>query len=178
MYEQTMMESQSASLSPSSASLASLSPRSASLASLSPDPTSLASLSPEPASLASLSPSSASLASLSPDPASLASLSPDPASLASLSPAAKDGKRTLRRGFAVLDADRRKEIARLGGQTAHKNGNAHRFNPEEASLAGKKGGATISEDRDYMADIGRRGGLAKRGYKLRRSEQQNPSAVN
>ncbi|MBP6608133.1 MAG: hypothetical protein KA258_01015 [Deltaproteobacteria bacterium] len=98
--------------------------------------------------------------------------------MASLSPAAKDGKRTLRRGFAVLDADRRKEIARLGGQTAHKNGNAHRFNPEEASLAGKKGGATISEDRDYMADIGRRGGLAKRGYKLRRSEQQNPSAVN
>jgi hypothetical protein len=38
MYKQTMMETQSASLSPSSASLASLSPSSASLASLSPDP--------------------------------------------------------------------------------------------------------------------------------------------
>ncbi len=148
MYKQTMMETHAASLSPSAASLAAPSP----------DP--------------------AFFSSQSPDPAFFSSQSPDPASLASLSPAAKDGKRTLRRGFAVLDADRRKEIARLGGQTAHKNGNAHRFNPEEASLAGKKGGATISEDRDYMADIGRRGGLAKRGYKLRRSEQQNPSAVN
>ena len=148
MYKQTMMETHSASLSASAASLAAPSP----------DP--------------------AFFSSQSPDPASLAAPSPDPAFFSSPSPAAKDGKRTLRRGFAVLDADRRKEIARLGGQTAHKNGNAHRFNPEEASLAGKKGGATISEDRDYMADIGRRGGLAKRGYKLRRSEQQSPSEVN
>lgn len=73
----------------------------------------------------------------------------------------------------MLDAERRREIARLGGQTAHKNGNAHRFNPQEASLAGKKGGATVSENRDYMADIGRRGGLAKRGYKQRRAAEQS-----
>jgi len=87
-------------------------------------------------------------------------------------------KKPLRRGFAVLDAERRREIARLGGQTAHKNGNAHRFNPEEASEAGKKGGATVSENRNYMADIGRRGGLAKRGYKLRRAKLQPATEQN
>ncbi len=168
MYKQTMMETHSASLSASAASLAAPSP----------DPAFFSSQSPDPAFFSSQSPDPAFFSSQSPDPASLAAPSPDPAFFSSPSPAAKDGKRTLRRGFAVLDADRRKEIARLGGQTAHKNGNAHRFNPEEASLAGKKGGATISEDRDYMADIGRRGGLAKRGYKLRRSEQQSPSEVN
>ncbi|MBL8632871.1 MAG: stress-induced protein [Myxococcales bacterium] len=86
-------------------------------------------------------------------------------------------KKPLPRGFAVLDAERRREIARLGGQTAHKNGNAHRFNPQEASQAGKKGGATVSENRDYMADIGRRGGLAKRGYKQRRAAEQSEAVM-
>ncbi len=118
---------------------------------------------------------SASLASASLAPASLA-----PASLADVVPAtqAPTVKKPVRRGFAVLDAERRKEIARLGGKTAHANGNAHRFNPEEASLAGKKGGAVISENRDYMADIGRRGGLAKRGYKLRRAQADAETQSN
>ena len=115
-------------------------------------------------------------AALSPAALSPAALSPAALSPAALSPAALDGttpavKKPVRRGFAVLDAERRREIARLGGKTAHANGNAHRFNPEEASLTGKKGGAVISENRDYMANIGRRGGLAKRGYKLRRAQQ-------
>lgn len=116
-------------------------------------------------------------------PAALSSAALAPAALSSaaLAPAALDGatpavaKKPVRRGFAVLDAERRREIARLGGKTAHANGNAHRFNPEEASLAGKKGGAVISENRDYMANIGRRGGLAKRGYKLRRAQQTEAS---
>ncbi len=115
---------------------------------------------------------SASLASASLAPASLS-----PASLADVTPV-PTAKKPGRRGFAVLDAERRKEIARLGGKTAHANGNAHRFNPEEASLAGKKGGAVISENRDYMADIGRRGGLAKRGYKLRRAQADAETQSN
>ena len=115
---------------------------------------------------------SASLASASLAPASLS-----PASLADVAPA-PTVKKPVRRGFAVLDAERRKEIARLGGKTAHANGNAHRFNPEEASLAGKKGGAVISENRTYMADIGRRGGLAKRGYKLRRAQADAETQSN
>jgi len=113
------------------------------------------------------------LAEPSPKDGTAAELAPAASASNDAVPAALSApKKPLQRGFAVLDAERRKEIARLGGKTAHKNGNAHRFNPEEASMAGKKGGATISENRDYMADIGRRGGLAKRGYKIRRAEQQ------
>ncbi|HXG21713.1 MAG TPA: KGG domain-containing protein [Methylomirabilota bacterium] len=64
-----------------------------------------------------------------------------------------------KRGFAALTVERRREIARQGGQTAHARGRAHEFTTEEAREAGRKGGRTISRDRQYMATIGRRGGL-------------------
>lgn len=63
-----------------------------------------------------------------------------------------------KRGFAALSAERRKEIARIGGQAAHAQGTAHQFSPDEARLAGQRGGATTGQDRDHMAAIGRRGG--------------------
>jgi general stress protein YciG len=44
------------------------------------------------------------------------------------------------RGFAILGAEKRKEIARKGGKTAHAMGRAHRFSREEAKIAGQKGG--------------------------------------
>ncbi|HEY9792578.1 MAG TPA: hypothetical protein V6D22_19410 [Candidatus Obscuribacterales bacterium] len=44
------------------------------------------------------------------------------------------------RGFAILGAEKRKEIARKGGKTAHAMGRAHRFSREEAKVAGQKGG--------------------------------------
>lgn len=65
------------------------------------------------------------------------------------------------RGFAAMDRNLQRQIARLGGQTAHKSGQAHKFTKEEARLAGRKGGQAVSRDRDYMADIGRRGGTAR-----------------
>lgn len=43
-----------------------------------------------------------------------------------------------RRGFAAMDPQRQREIASLGGQTAHREGRAHRFTTEEARAAGKK----------------------------------------
>lgn len=45
------------------------------------------------------------------------------------------------RGFASMNKDKQREIASKGGKTAHANGNAHRFTPEEAREAGRKGGA-------------------------------------
>lgn len=62
------------------------------------------------------------------------------------------------RGFARMDADRQREIASAGGKAAHAAGMAHEFTPEEARAAGKRGGRKISEDREHMAAIGRRGG--------------------
>jgi general stress protein YciG len=64
------------------------------------------------------------------------------------------------RGFAAMVPERQREIARLGGRTAHARRRAHRFTPEEARAAGRKGGQAVSQDRDHMAEIGRRGGSA------------------
>jgi general stress protein YciG len=73
--------------------------------------------------------------------------------------------RPARRGFAAMDQARQRQIASLGGRTAHQRGQAHEFTSEEARQAGRKGGEMISRNRDYMAAIGRRGGTA-RGLRL------------
>ena len=70
-----------------------------------------------------------------------------------------------RRGFAVLDKEARREIARAGGVAAHAVGLAHRFTSELAREAGKKGGATTAADREHMREIGRKGGHGKRGFR-------------
>jgi hypothetical protein len=72
-----------------------------------------------------------------------------------------------RRGFAVMDRDTLRSICAQGGRTAHANGRAHQFNAEEASRAGKKGGAVVGANREYMAVIGQRGGKAKKGFRKR-----------
>lgn len=46
-----------------------------------------------------------------------------------------------RRGFAVMDRDKQREIASKGGRAAHEKGTAHRWSEEEAKEAGRKGGA-------------------------------------
>jgi general stress protein YciG len=43
-------------------------------------------------------------------------------------------------GFAAMDKEKHRKIARLGGIAAHKKGVAHEFTPEEARAAGRKGG--------------------------------------
>lgn len=73
----------------------------------------------------------------------------------------KNEDRTARRGFASMDRIRQKEIARMGGRASHEKGKAHQFTPEEARVAGRKGGETISQNRQHMAEIGRRGGMRR-----------------
>lgn len=68
-----------------------------------------------------------------------------------------------RRGFAAMDPAKQKEIARKGGRAAHVVGTAHEFTPDEARVAGKRGGAVVSRDREHMARIGRFGGQARAG---------------
>lgn len=45
-----------------------------------------------------------------------------------------------RRGFAALDPEQLREMARKGGQAAWDKGTAHRWTVEEAKQAGRKGG--------------------------------------
>jgi len=68
----------------------------------------------------------------------------------------------LARGFAKMDPARQKEIAKKGGVAAHQSGHAHKFSTEEARAAGRKGGKTVSENRQHMAEIGRKGGEARK----------------
>lgn len=65
------------------------------------------------------------------------------------------------KGFAAMDAKKQREIASKGGKAAHAKGTAHEFDSEEARTAGRRGGHAISRNRDYMAEIGSRGGLSK-----------------
>jgi len=48
--------------------------------------------------------------------------------------------RKQKKGFAVLSPEKRSEISRLGGIAAHAQGKGHEFTPEEAKVAGRKGG--------------------------------------
>jgi general stress protein YciG len=62
------------------------------------------------------------------------------------------------RGFAGMDEKKQREIASEGGKAAHEKGTAHEFTPEEARAAGKKGGETVSQDKEHMSEIGKKGG--------------------
>jgi uncharacterized protein len=75
-------------------------------------------------------------------------------------------------GFASMDQEIQREIASKGGRAAHAKGAAHEFTSEEAREAGRKGGESISQDREHMATIGRQGG--KQSRVTRRSHPDNP----
>jgi general stress protein YciG len=70
------------------------------------------------------------------------------------------GKDTSNRGFASMDEDKQREIASMGGKAAHEKWTAHEFTSEEAREAGKKGGETVSQDREHMSEIWQKGGKA------------------
>jgi uncharacterized protein len=77
--------------------------------------------------------------------------------------AASNGTTSRRsnRGFASMDRGKQKEIASKGGKAAHAKGTAHEFDSGEAREAGRKGGLAVSQNREHMAKIGRRGGEAR-----------------
>lgn len=60
----------------------------------------------------------------------------------------------LRKGFAVMDPKRMREIAAQGGRTAHSSGRAHKWNSEEAIAAGKKSAAVRAAKRAMAEDKG------------------------
>jgi general stress protein YciG len=56
-----------------------------------------------------------------------------------------------KQGLAAMDPEKRRAIARLGGQTVQRLGTGHRFTPEEARKAGKKEGrATGKTDNAHL----------------------------
>ncbi len=87
-----------------------------------------------------------------------------------------------RRGFASMDPARQREIASKGGRAAHEKGTAHEWSSDEARMAGRKGGVTVSRDRAHMAAIGREGGesrsaAARQARMARMAEREVPMQV-
>jgi general stress protein YciG len=78
------------------------------------------------------------------------------------------------RGFAAMDAEKQRQIASKGGKIAHQRGHAHEFTPEEAREAGRKGGITVSRDKQHMAAIGRLGGEARSQSRSASQSEQSP----
>lgn len=52
-----------------------------------------------------------------------------------------------RRGFAAMNPDQVRELARRGGVAAHRAGTAHEFSSDEARAAGRKGGLAAHSGR-------------------------------
>jgi general stress protein YciG len=82
------------------------------------------------------------------------------------------GKRSSR-GFAAMSPERQKQIASEGGRAAHRLGVAHEWSSDEARNAGRKGGQIVSQNREHMSEIGRRGGQNSGGRRNRSSQQNN-----
>jgi general stress protein YciG len=79
-----------------------------------------------------------------------------------------------KRGFASMTPEKRKAIASLGGRKAHQAGTAFKFTKELARAAGRIGGQAVSQNKEHMAEIGRRGGEASaisKGYNLIRFDR-------
>jgi general stress protein YciG len=86
------------------------------------------------------------------------------------------GRARSNRGFASMDRSKQREIASKGGRAAHQKGTAHEFDSSEARAAGRKGGVTVSKNREHMAAIGRRGGEARGANRAARMQQSPDDA--
>jgi general stress protein YciG len=93
-------------------------------------------------------------------------------------PAATAARTKARRGFAVMDKTRQREIASAGGRAAHARGNAHEFTSDEAREAGRKGGRSVSNDKVHMASIGRKGGIERGKRHAQRAAQKKAAGTN
>ena len=70
------------------------------------------------------------------------------------------------RGFAAMDEKTQKEIARKGGESVSRD-------RDHMSEIGQKGGEAVSKDREHMAEIGRKGGEASGGTSIGRRRRKD-----
>jgi general stress protein YciG len=75
--------------------------------------------------------------------------------------------RKRKRGFAAMDPEKRRKVARKGAQAGHRRGTAHTFTLEEM----RRGGRTVSRDRVHMATIGRGGLMSPRRQRAKAKDR-------
>ena len=83
---------------------------------------------------------------------------------------AENKQNTSQRGFASMDEDKQRDIARKGGQSVPDEKRSFSQDRELASEAGRKGGESVpdekrsfSQDRERAAEAGRKGGQSRSG---------------
>ncbi len=85
---------------------------------------------------------------------------------------AEEAQQVMRstRGFASMDQEKRRAIARKGGESVPNEKRSFSQNPELASQAGRKGGQSVdpgkrsfSQNHRLAAQAGRKGGHASHG---------------
>jgi len=65
----------------------------------------------------------------------------------------ESSQQTSKKGFAAMNPEKQREIARAGGHAAHQQGVAHKWNSEEAREAGRKGGQSRKQSTYNDNDI-------------------------
>jgi general stress protein YciG len=70
-----------------------------------------------------------------------------------------------------MPEDKQRAISSKGGKAAHIIGAAHQFTTAEARHAGRLGGEAIARNRKHMAEIGRRGGIARGKAALKKAQE-------
>lgn len=86
---------------------------------------------------------------------------------------------TSNRGFASMDPEKQREIARKGGESVPAEERSFSKDPELASEAGRKGGESVpaeersfSKDPELAAEAGRKGGSSSGGQGQNNSNQK------
>lgn len=59
-------------------------------------------------------------------------------------------KKHPKRGFASMDPEKQRAIAKKGGRHAHELGKAHQWTREEAAMAGRKGGSAPRKQKEEV----------------------------
>jgi uncharacterized protein len=83
------------------------------------------------------------------------------------------------RGFASMDPEKQRQIARKGGQSVPDEKRSFSQNPDLAARAGRKGGQSVnpakrsfSRDHTLASEAGRKGGHASHGGGQKRASAQ------
>jgi general stress protein YciG len=70
-------------------------------------------------------------------------------------------ERKARTGFAAMDPERQRELAKRGGRAVQEKGTGHRWDSERAKAAGHAGGKATMSVPGRASEMGKRGGRAK-----------------
>jgi len=57
------------------------------------------------------------------------------------------------RGFAAMDPEKQRAIAKKGGKVAHEKKVAHEWTVDEARVAGRKGGVAVHSNRPHRRTV-------------------------